>query len=274
MADYAIGDVQGGLASLERLLTRIRFQRGQDRIWFTGDLINRGPDSLGCMRLVKSLDESAHVVLGNHDLHFLCVEAGTTHARRGDTIDDILQAADRRELSDWLRHLPLVVRESGWLMVHAGLLPQWTEQDAVLYANEVSGRLTAPDYRTFLAELYGDLPDQWDEALVGMERWRLIVNAMTRMRVCDANGRVRLRFKGEPLDAPQGTMPWFDVPERCSAGTRVICGHWSALGLKLREDLVAVDTGALWGRALTAVRLHDRTVFQVVGEAIPGGWPD
>lgn len=274
MADYAIGDLQGSLAPLERLLSRIAFRPGQDRLWLTGDLVNRGPDSLGCLRLVKTLGSSARVVLGNHDLHFLCVEAGATSTRPGDTLDDILAAPDRHELSSWLRGLPLMVSEAGWSMVHAGLLPQWTEAEALKHAAEVSAQLTAPAYRDFLARMYGDQPDRWDDELIGMDRWRLIVNAMTRMRVCDPDGRMRLRFKGEPQDAPSGTLPWFDVSGRRTAASRIICGHWSALGLRLREDLVAVDTGCLWGRALTAVRLHDQTVFQVPGEALPGKWKD
>lgn len=274
MADYAIGDLQGSLAPLQRLLSRIAFRPGQDRVWLTGDLVNRGPDSLGCLRLVKSLGDSARVVLGNHDLHFLCVEAGTTHRRPGDTLDDILAAPDRHELVAWLSNLPLVVRETDWMMVHAGFLPQWSEADVLAHAAEVSARLRAPDRRDFLAQLYGDQPDRWVDGLLGMDRWRLIVNAMTRMRVCDAEGRLHLRFKGEPQDAPPGTMPWFDVPGRRTAHCRIICGHWSALGLRLRDDLVAVDTGCLWGRALTAVRLHDRTVFQVPGEAPTGDWRD
>ncbi|MDX2218924.1 MAG: symmetrical bis(5'-nucleosyl)-tetraphosphatase [Burkholderiales bacterium] len=274
MADYAIGDLQGGRDALERLLSRIAFRPGQDRLWLTGDLVNRGPDSLGCLRLVKGLGASARVVLGNHDLHFLCVEAGTVTTRRGDTLDDILNAPDRDELSRWLRGLPLVIRESGWLMVHAGLLPQWTADEALQRAAEVGTQLQAEDPRRFLAELYGDLPDRWDNSLAGISRWRLIVNSMTRMRVCDAAGRIQLRFKGQPEDAPVGTMPWFDVPGRRSADIRIICGHWSALGLRMRDDLLAVDTGCLWGRALTAVRLHDRTVFQVMGETPPGAVTD
>jgi bis(5'-nucleosyl)-tetraphosphatase (symmetrical) len=274
MADYAIGDLQGSLSALDRLLHRIAFRAGQDRIWLTGDLVNRGPDSLGCLRRAKGLGESARVVLGNHDLHFLCVEAGTASPRKGDTLEAILAASDRRELAGWLRALPLVVQEEGWLMVHAGLAPQWSAIDASRHSAEVGERLSAPGYRDFLANLYGDQPDQWSDSLAGMDRWRFIVNAMTRMRVCDASGRLHLRFKGEPQNAPSGTQPWFDLPGRRSADSRIICGHWSALGLRLRDDLIAVDTGCLWGRALTAVRFHDRTVFQVEGEAVPGGWPD
>ncbi|MBL8515350.1 MAG: symmetrical bis(5'-nucleosyl)-tetraphosphatase [Betaproteobacteria bacterium] len=274
MADYAIGDLQGSLSALDRLLARIAFRPGCDRIWLTGDLVNRGPDSLGCLMRVKGLGDSARVVLGNHDLHFLCVEAGTTSARKGDTLDAILEAPARRELANWLRGLPLVIREDDWLMVHAGLAPQWDAADAVRLAAEVSARLLAPDYADFLANLYGDQPDRWDPELAGMDRLRFIVNAMTRMRICDADGRVLLRFKGEPTSAPAGTLPWFDVPARRTTASRIICGHWSALGLRLRDDLIAVDTGCLWGRALTAVRLHDRTVFQVPGEAVPGDGSD
>jgi bis(5'-nucleosyl)-tetraphosphatase (symmetrical) len=265
MADYAIGDLQGDYAALQSLLVKLDFQPERDRAWFAGDLINRGPDSLACVRRVRDLGESVRTVLGNHDLHFLCVEAGVAPARKGDTFDELLAAADRAELVAWLRAQPLVVHEGNHLMVHAGLLPQWTPEDAVRLSGEVMKHLAAADYADFLVHLYGDQPDVWSESLAGTDRLRLIVNAMTRMRVCHGDGRLELRFKGEPGDAPAGTKPWFDLPGRRSGATTVICGHWSAVGLKLRDDLIALDTGAQWGRALTAVRLHDRTVFQVPG---------
>ncbi len=263
MADYAIGDLQGNVKALESLLARIGFKVGSDRIWFTGDLVNRGPDSLACLRLVRALGDSALVVLGNHDLHLLCVAYGATALRKGDTLDDILSAPDRQVLLAWLRSRPLLVQEPGHVMVHAGLLPQWTVEEAAGCAKEVSARLSADDVAGFLSALYGNQPDRWDPSLSGMDRLRLIVNAMTRMRVCAADGTLNLRFKGGPRDAPKGSYPWFEVEGRRSAGVVVICGHWSALGLQLRADLIAVDTGCHWGRTLTAVRLHDRTVFQV-----------
>jgi len=266
MADYAIGDVQGGLRPLQALLKAIQFVPGQDRLWFAGDLVNRGPDSLGCLRLVRSLGSSALTVLGNHDLHLLCVAAGAARAKAGDTFTDILDAPDRDELLNWLRSQPLMVQGDHQVMVHAGLLPQWTIQDAQECANRVSQALLAPNYRDVLADLYGDQPARWESSLAGQPRLRLIVNAMTRMRVCDATGSLNLRFKGAPDELPAEMFAWFDVPGRRSAETTIICGHWSALGLRLRPDLIALDTGSVWGRALTAVRLHDRTVFQVPGE--------
>lgn len=263
MADYAVGDLQGNIGALESLLARIRFKPGRDRVWFTGDLVNRGPGSLECLRLVRGLGDSALVVLGNHDLHLLCIAYGATMSRKGDTLDDILAAPDRQELLHWLRTRPLLVQESGHVMVHAGLLPQWTVEDATGCAAEVSARLSADDVAGFLSDLYGNKPDRWGPELAGMDRLRLIVNAMTRMRVCTADGTLNLRFKGEPRDSPSGTYPWFEVSGRKCVGVPVICGHWSALGLQLRDNLIALDTGCHWGRTLTAVRLHDRTVFQV-----------
>lgn len=266
MADYAIGDLQGGLRPLQALLKSIRFVSGQDRLWFAGDLVNRGPDSLGCLRLVRSLGASAMTVLGNHDLHLLCVAAGTAQTRTGDTLTDILEAPEKEALLNWLRSQPLLIQGDQHVMVHAGLLPQWTIRDAQECANWVSQALVAPDYRDVLADLYGDQPARWDNSLTGQPRLRLIVNAMTRMRVCDVAGSLDLRFKGAPDELPEGLFAWFDVPGRRSAESIILCGHWSALGLRLRPNLIALDTGSVWGRALTAVRLHDRTVFQVPGE--------
>lgn len=266
MAEYAIGDLQGNFNELQALLERIDFLPGRDRIWFTGDLVNRGPASLECLRFVRGLGDSALVVMGNHDFHLLCVSQGATHARKGDTMEAILAAPDREELLGWVRSLPLLVSEKGFVMVHAGVLPQWTIDEAAILADEVAHALRTMELGRFCAELYGD-EDRWSDELVGMERVRVVVNAMTRMRVCSPDGRMQLRFKGEPGAAPAGFLPWFAVPGRKSRGTPLICGHWSALGLQLRDDLIAVDTGCLWGRSLTAVRLHDRTVFQVPGPA-------
>lgn len=266
MAEYAIGDLQGNFNELQALLERIDFLPGRDRIWFTGDLVNRGPASLECLRFVRGLGESAHVVMGNHDFHLLCISQGATHPRKGDTMEAIFSAPDRDALLTWVRSLPLMVRDSGFVMVHAGLLPQWSIDEAAALAGEVEHALRTMDLPRFCAQLYGD-EDRWSDALTGMERVRVVVNAMTRMRVCTPEGRMQLRFKGEPGDAPEGYLPWFAVPGRKSRGTPLICGHWSALGLQLHDDLIAVDTGCLWGRSLTAVRLHDRTVFQVPGPA-------
>lgn len=233
-----------------------------------GDLVNRGPDSLACLRFVKSLGPRAVTVLGNHDLHLVCVAEGVEKRRKRDTLDEVLAAPDRDELLAWLRARPLMHVEGGYALVHAGLLPQWSVAQASALAGEVQARLAGPDYRTFLARMYGDEPDTWDDTLEGIERLRVIVNAMTRLRVCDSRGAMVLKFKGEPGEASDAWTPWFDVPERRSRDHAIVCGHWSALGLRVRDDLLSLDSGCVWGRSLTAVRLEDRAVFEV---PCPGG---
>ena len=267
MATYAIGDLQGCYAPLEALLHEISFDAARDRLWFVGDLVNRGPDSLRCLRFVKGLGEAAAVVLGNHDLHLVCVAEGVEKRRKRDTLDEVLAAPDRDELVAWLRHRPLMHAADGFAMVHAGLLPQWTVGEARALAAEVQARLRGPEYRGFLERMYGDQPDRWRDDLRGIDRLRVIVNAMTRLRVCDRDGRMALDFKGEPGDTQGERVPWFDMPGRRSRDHAIVCGHWSALGLALRPDLLSLDSGCVWGRALTAVRLEDRQVFQV---ACPG----
>lgn len=234
-----------------------------------GDLVNRGPDSLGCLRFVKSLGESAVSVLGNHDLHLLCVAEGVERKRKRDTLDAILAAPDREELLGWLRHRPMLHVEGEYVLVHAGLLPEWTVERAEALAREVEGRLRGDDYRTFLARMYGDEPARWDEGLTGVDRLRVIVNAMTRIRVCTGDGAMALDFKGEPGEVPRGTVAWFDVEGRRSADRTIVFGHWSALGLVERSDVVALDSGCVWGRSLSALRLGDRRLFQVPCPASP-----
>jgi bis(5'-nucleosyl)-tetraphosphatase (symmetrical) len=263
MATFAIGDVQGCFEELGSLLGEIGFSRSRDRVWFVGDLVNRGPCSLEVLRFVKGLDDRAVVVLGNHDLHLLTLAAGHAKRRDDDTFDDVLAAPDRDELLDWLRFRPMLHVEDEYVMVHAGLLPSWSVAQAQDLAAEVEAELRSRRYRLFLAELYGSRPDAWDDSLRGMDRLRVIVNAMTRMRFCSADGVMELRVKGEVEQAPPGFMPWFEVPGRKMRGVPVICGHWSALGLKLKRDLLALDTACVWGGALTAVRLEDRRLFQV-----------
>lgn len=226
-----------------------------------GDLVNRGPDSLACLRFVKGLGTAAVAVLGNHDLHLLCVAHGVEKKRKRDTLDAVLEAPDRGELLEWLRHRPLLHVEGAHVLVHAGLVPQWTVERAVALAGEVEARLRGADFIGFLERMYGDEPRRWDESLAGIERLRVIVNAMTRLRVCDADGSMALAFKGEPEVAPGQLIPWFDMPGRKSADHTVVCGHWSALGLKLRADLMSLDSGCVWGRSLSAVRLEDRRAY-------------
>jgi bis(5'-nucleosyl)-tetraphosphatase (symmetrical) len=263
MATYAIGDVQGSNSSLQKLLADISFDARHDRLWFVGDLVNRGTESLQCLRFVRSLGDGAVTVLGNHDLHLLGVAEGAARMRNGDTLQPVLDAPDREELLDWLRHRPMLHIEGEHVLVHAGLLPQWSVGKANALAQEVESALRSSGRRDFLAAMYGNHPDCWSDGLKGFDRLRVIVNAMARMRLCTPGGRMEFSHKGEPANHPAGYLPWFDVPLRKSADSTVICGHWSALGLKIEHNLLSLDTGCLWGGALTAVRLEDRTVFQV-----------
>nr|MBA2690595.1 symmetrical bis(5'-nucleosyl)-tetraphosphatase [Burkholderiales bacterium] len=226
-------------------------------------LVNRGPHSLLCMRLVKSLGDRAVVVLGNHDLHLLVIAAKFVKPHDGDTVDDILQAPDRDELLHWLRHRPLLHHAAGHLMVHAGLLPDWSPEKAVRLAAEAEIELRGDHYLDFLAVLYGNRPAAWSDDLTGYDRWRVIVNALTRLRFCTPDGRMDFSSKGGLDDAPAGYLPWFDIGNRQSAQTTIVFGHWASLGLQLTANLMALDTGCVWGRSLTAVRLHDRQIYQV-----------
>jgi len=263
MAIYAVGDIQGCHTELVRLLDEIRFDAASDRLWLVGDLVNRGPGSLEVLRLVKSLGDSAITVLGNHDLHLLAVADGVAELHRTDTLDEILHAPDREELLHWLRHQRLMHAQDEHVLVHAGLLPQWTVTQAESYAREVEAALRSDDHATFLSRMYGNAPHHWDEALTGYKRLRVIVNAFTRMRICTKEGEMQFKFKGEVEDIPAGCLPWFDIPQRASAKSTVICGHWSALGLKLTPNLIALDTGCLWGGPMTAICLEDRKLFHV-----------
>jgi bis(5'-nucleosyl)-tetraphosphatase (symmetrical) len=263
MARYAIGDVQGCFAALEALLAKIGFDRTRDRLWFVGDLVNRGPQSLEVLRFVRSLGEQAVTVLGNHDLHLIAVESGHAKPHRGDTLDPVLNAPDRAELLQWLRSRRLAYLEDGFLLVHAGLLPQWSGADTVRLAGEVEAVLASPRFGSFVSRMYGDHPDRWDDALAGVDRLRAIVNAMTRMRFCNEQGFMELREKGGPERTPRGFLPWFDIAARRTAELTIVCGHWSTLGFVERPGLVALDSGCVWGGCLTAVRLEDRQVFQV-----------
>jgi bis(5'-nucleosyl)-tetraphosphatase (symmetrical) len=262
MSTYAVGDVQGCYDQLQRLLESLRFDPASDTLWMVGDLVNRGPRSLETLRFVRSLGERAVTVLGNHDLHLLVVAAGVRNQHRGDTLDAILNAPDRDELLDWLCRRKLMHTGSGYAMVHAGLLPQWTIARAVTLAGEVEAALKGPDRAELLRNMYGNEPAAWDDALTGLDRLRTIINAMTRLRLCDASGVMEFRHKTGLEDAPAGYMPWFDVPGRASAGTPIICGHWAALGLMLTDEVLSLDSGCIWGRQLSALRLEDRRLAQ------------
>jgi bis(5'-nucleosyl)-tetraphosphatase (symmetrical) len=272
LATYAIGDVQGCASALRRLLVTFGFDRSRDRLWFVGDLVNRGPDSLATLRLVRDLGDAAVTVLGNHDFHLLAAAAGLAKLHRSDTLDAVLAAPDRDELLAWLRLRPMLHVQGEWAMVHAGLLPQWNIAQAQVLAHEVEAALRGAGWRDFLAQLYGDMPDCWSESLRGADRLRVIVNAMARMRFCTAEGRMELHTKGDTAKAPPGLFPWFDAPGRVRREHTIICGHWSALGLKMRSDLLALDSGCVWGGSLSAVRLEDRKLFQIPCEQcqVPG----
>lgn len=263
MATYAVGDIQGCCAELHQLLELIRFDPVADKLWLVGDLVNRGPDSLGVLRLVKSLGDTAITVLGNHDLHLLAVAGGVAELHRDDTLNEILDAPDKDELLAWLRSRSLLHAEGGFVLVHAGLLPNWNVAQAQQLAHEVEAALRGNRHHDYLAHMYGNHPDHWRDDLSGYSRLRVITNAFTRMRICTQQGEMEFKFKGNVEDVPAGYMPWFEVPGRASADATVVCGHWSALGLKVTPHVIALDTGCLWGGALSAIRLEDHEVFQV-----------
>ncbi len=265
MATFAIGDVQGCMDELDALLAACAFDPARDRAWFVGDLVNRGPASLEVLRFVKGLGAAATVVLGNHDLHLLCVAEGFAKTRPDDTLEPILASPEREALLGWLRTRQLMHVEGNKALVHAGLLPHWNLARALELAREFESALSGPGYRDLLAHLYGSEPSEWSDDLQGADRMRVIVNAMTRMRFCTGDGKMEFRAKGSIEAAPPGYRAWFDVPRRLNADATIVCGHWSALGLRIERGLMALDTGCIWGGALSAVRLEDRKVFQVPG---------
>jgi bis(5'-nucleosyl)-tetraphosphatase (symmetrical) len=252
---WAIGDLQGCLDCLLCLLPQLP---AHARLWMPGDIVNRGPRSADSLRWAMSQGERLVTVLGNHDLHLLAVAAGIRRAHRTDTLDDILGAPDRDALIDWVRSRPLAHFEHGWLMVHAGVLPQWSVERTLELAAEVQRVLSGPDWIGFLREMYGNEPAAWSDSLRGNERLRVIVNALTRIRFCTPDGRMDFAAKEGVDHAPDGYLPWFEVPGRASRGTPIVFGHWAALGFMDRPDLLSIDTGCVWGRELTAVRLSDR----------------
>jgi bis(5'-nucleosyl)-tetraphosphatase (symmetrical) len=267
MSLYVVGDIQGCHAEFQQLLDVVAFDPARDRLWLVGDLVNRGPDSLSVLRDVIALGEAATTVLGNHDLHLLIVAAGLRRPHAADTLAAVLEAPDRDELLDWLRHRPLVVREDERLMVHAGLLPSWTPATALMLSREVEKVLASDEHYDFLRALYGDEPSRWEDGLTGYDRLRVVVNACTRLRFCSADDKLALKEKRGPDHTPPGFAPWFAHDTRKSAGTMIFCGHWSALGLLLAPNVAMLDSGCVWGGTLTAVRVDDGRVFQVPGRA-------
>jgi len=256
---YAIGDIQGCDAELGALLKAIRFSPDRDRLWFVGDIVNRGPKSLSALRRIRSLGDAATVVLGNHDLHLLAVSLGLARARNDDTLDEILAAPDRDDLLDWLRHRPLMHEDQvlNLCLLHAGLAPQWDMATARSCAREVEHALQQ-DPKGLFERMYGDEPSRWDDALAGAERLRFIVNCFTRLRYVDSGGRLALRAKGSPHKAQtKGLIPWFEAADARWRGSRVIFGHWSTLGYLNKSKVVNLDTGCVWGGCLTALRLDD-----------------
>lgn len=268
MATYVIGDLQGCYDSLCALLTIIRYSPPQDKLIFVGDLVNRGPKSLECLRFLHSLGACGHTVLGNHDLHLLAIDAGIRTAGKHDTLDDILQADDKLLLLQWLRQQKLILTEGDFVIVHAGLLPSWDFATATVLAREVEQQLGGNDFHALLAAMYGDSPTLWREDLTPPHRQRLIINALTRMRAVTHDGAINLSFKGESRQLPTDLHPWYRHRHPSLANKTIIAGHWSALGLHREPGFIGIDTGCVWGRTLTALRLEDSEIFQV--DAVEG----
>ena len=260
-----IGDVQGCDDALQRLLSTAGFSPSRDRLVMLGDLVNRGPSSLAVLRRLRALGASATCLLGNHDLHLLAVAHGVRSLHAGDTFSDVLDAPDREAWLDWLRQRPLAHMAAGWLCVHAGVLPQWTCADALTLAAEVQPQLGGPAVQAFLLGMYGNEPARWSSSLAGADRWRLVINSLTRLRWCSDDGTMDFKLKESAAQAAPGLRPWFELPGRLTAGQPIAFGHWSTLGLVNQPGLLAIDTGCVWGGALTAVRVDGgrREVLQV-----------
>jgi bis(5'-nucleosyl)-tetraphosphatase (symmetrical) len=256
MSLYLIGDVQGCLAPFERLLELIDFSPSRDKLVVLGDLVNRGPDSLAVLRRFMRLGTSANCLMGNHDLHLLAVSQGVRLPHKSDTLQAIVEAPDASVLLDWVRERPLALYERGWLMVHAGVLPQWSRDETLQRADEVSRALQGPEGLTYLQHMYGNQPDHWRDDWPLFDRWRVIVNALTRLRFCTADGTMEFNTKEGAGAAPAGFMPWFEVPNRRTQDTPIAFGHWSTLGLRNESHLLALDTGCVWGGHLSAAKIH------------------
>ena len=257
MAVFAIGDVQGCYDELRRLLDALAFDPAVDHVWFVGDLVNRGPHSAPVLRYVRSLGDVATVVLGNHDMHLLAMSQGNLRKAGEGQLDDVLQAPDREELIEWLRRRPFLHHDAtlGWTMIHAGLPPQWDLATAMACSGEMEAVLQSADFRAFAHSMYGNQPDRWSAKLKGPDRWRFITNCFTRLRFCAKDGTLNLKPKGPPGSQPKGFLPWFEVPERKTASTRILFGHWSMLGYQSTANAWSLDTGCLWGGSLTALRI-------------------
>jgi bis(5'-nucleosyl)-tetraphosphatase (symmetrical) len=267
--DYLIGDVQGCCGAFERMLAKIDFSPSRDHLVMLGDMVNRGPQSLATLQKLRSLGDAATCLLGNHDLHLLAVAHGVRKEKKGDTLGDIMASKQRDAWVEWLRGRRMAHRHGPWLLVHAGVVPQWDTPTTLALAGEVETVLRGPDLPELLSQMFGNEPSQWSDGLQGTERWRFIINTLTRIRYCTADGHLDFKTKEGLGYAPDGYLPWFDVPARRTSGTPMAFGHWSTLGLINRPDLLALDTGCVWGGALSAVRIDGgrREVVQVPCEA-------
>ncbi len=266
MATYAIGDVQGCFTALQRLLEKIKFDPARDHLWFCGDLVNRGPDSLGSLRFIKQLGDKATVILGNHDFHLLAIAHGNLNKVSDSTFEEILKADDKTELLDWLRQQPLIHYDAklGFILTHAGLYPWWDLDTALACGNEVQAMMQSNNYTMLLEHLYGNEPNHWDENLIGIDRLRFIINAFTRMRYCFADGGLELTYKGAIEKRPCGTKPWFDIGNRAPLPAKLLFGHWASLECKVDvPDVYGLDCGCVWGNKLGAFRLEDEQRFLV-----------
>ncbi|MFK7793863.1 MAG: symmetrical bis(5'-nucleosyl)-tetraphosphatase [Gammaproteobacteria bacterium] len=261
MAVYAIGDIQGCFSELEQLLDKINFDANADQLWFVGDLVNRGPQSLETIQFIRALGNSAQCVLGNHDIHLIACHAGVQTCKSKSSLNQILQHPHADDIINWLRFQPLLHHDTklNWLMVHAGLIPQWDLITAKACAIEVEEQLRSTNYVEFLGQAYGNTPNQWDPTLSRQDRWRVILNAFTRLRLCDQQGKMDFNYKGLLGEQEKHLHAWFDIPRK-SADLNIIFGHWSALGLKKTDNLLGLDTGCLWGSQLTAARIDVRPV--------------
>ena len=270
MSLYCIGDLQGCLSPFQRLLEKIDFSPSRDTLFILGDLVNRGPDSLGVLRSLAALGDSARCLLGNHDLHLLALWQGARKPSRKDTAQAVLQAPDGEALLDWLRHRPMAIEQHGWLMVHAGVLPQWSVAQTMALAAEVEQALRGAGLKAFLTDMYGNSPECWHDGLQGADRLRVIVNALTRLRFCTPQGVMEFSSTEDAANAPPGHLPWFEVPGRLTRDTPMAFGHWSTLthdarGPGLRGNVLPLDTGCVWGGCLTAARLGDEAAqFELV----------
>ena len=264
---FAIGDVQGCGPSLKALLKKLP---SKSKMIFLGDLVNRGPDSLGSLRQLKSLQEAgrAECILGNHDLHLLAIDAGLRKIKSLDTVDDILNAPDRTDLIEWLRNRPMALSNGKVLMVHAGVLPQWDLRQTIGYAQEVEKALRHSSYQEFLAQMYGNTPNKWSASLKGFERLRVITNALTRMRFCTPDGQMEFESKEGLENGPAGYIPWFKVPKRRTQDTLIHFGHWSTLGLMRQHNVISLDTGCVWGGKLTAIEVAESGIDSKKSELI------